>query len=757
MKKQLLTACVALCSFAANAQFWTNQNVPLLYDGYINDMEVVSSNVAWGNTWNALATTPYTQDFAKTIDGGLTWITGSIAAPAALSISNIWPIDADTCYVSMWSSPGGAIYKTTDGGGTWNQVGANMFTQPTSFANVVYFFDAANGFAMGDPSGSPLRYELYQTSNYGVTWTQVPSANIPPLTNNAEFGITNLFSAAQGRVWFGTTYGDVYRSIDGGTTWTKSASGFPAYNGTNGRQDISDIAFSDSLNGIITQTNATTTLVRKTSDGGLTWTAITPAGSFFTSDIDGVPNTTYFVSAGSNATGGFGTSFSNDGGLTWTVLDTLFSHTALDFADASTGFGGEFITGGSASGGAWKFTGTLTSGPLNDECNNATDITTMFGQTPNVVITTGPYDNTLATTGSQDPLTGFACFGEPDGLGGAPELNNTLWFTFVGDGGLYFIEAPNTCAGVTNPLIDGDSQIAIYTGTCGNWTDVACNEDGPNAVNGYYPAGLNLQTTAGTSYLMIVDGFNLNGTTLSTGEFCLNVTNLTSLACGNSQLSSGISTPNGINICADSLFSLTTDSIVAPNVAPLNGFSIIVSSNDITGSVPPFTGLLGGTGTINVGVNGSQVVNLVNDGAIFAPGVYYFTPVVYGNATGTGNITALTLDPGCTYLGSSVMVNLLAPGDPLCFTGINDANNINLSASVSYNNDNFMVNINSDRAANANISIVDVTGRLISSEKINIISGQNTKVFNASILSTGSYLIKIETAFGSTVTKLIKM
>ena len=103
------------------------------------------------------------------------------------------------------------------------------------------------------------------------------------------------------------------------------------------------------------------------------------------------------------------------------------------------------------------------------------------------------------------------------------------------------------------------------------------------------------------------------------------------------------------------------------------------------------------------------------------------------------------------------MVNLLAPGEPLCFNVINDANNINLSASVSYNNDNFMVNINSDRAANANISIVDVTGRLISSEKINIISGQNTKVFNASILSTGSYLIKIETAFGSTVTKLIKM
>lgn len=756
MKKQLLTIFVALSSLAANAQFWVNQNVSLTYDGYINDMEVVNGNVAWGNTWNATAATPYTQDFAKTIDGGATWITGSIGAPPALSISNIWPIDADTCYVSMYNSPGGAVYKTTDGGGTWFQVGANMFGQGTSFADMVYFFDAANGIAMGDPVGSPLKYEIYRTTDYGVTWTQVPGTNIPSLANNAEYGITNLFSAAQGRVWFGTTYGDVYRSIDGGINWSKSASGFPAYNGTNGRQDISDIAFSDSLTGIITQTNATTTLVRKTTDGGLTWTSITPNGTFFTSDIEGVPNTNFFVSSGSNATGGFGTSFSNDGGLSWTLLDTLFSHTALDFVDVSTGFGGEYVLAGSTAGGAWKFNGTLTSGPLNDECANATDITSMFGQTPNTVITTGPYDNTAATTGPQDPVTGFACFGEPDGQGGAPSLDNTLWFTFVGDGGLYFIEAPNTCSGVTNPLSDGDSQIAIYTGTCGNWTDVACNEDGPNATATYYPAGLNLQTTAGTTYLMVVDGFNFQGA-LSTGEFCLNVTNLTSLACGNATLSSGSSVANATNICADSLFTLTTSGITAPNTAPLNGFSIIVSSNDITGSVPPFTGLLGGTGTINVGVNGSQVVNLLNDGSIFAPGVYYFTPVSYGNASGTGNITALTLDPGCTYLGTSVMVNLLAPGDPLCLVGVSDANIINLNAYVSYSNNSFILNINSDKATTANISVVDVTGRKVSVEKFNIVSGKNTSSINASSLSSGTYLVKIETSLGSAVTKLIKM
>ena len=33
-------------------------------------------------------------------------------------------------------------------------------------------------------------------------------------------------------------------------------------------------------------------------------------------------------------------------------------------------------------------------------------------------------------------------FYEPDGNGGAPSLDNTLWFTFTGDGNTYFIEAP---------------------------------------------------------------------------------------------------------------------------------------------------------------------------------------------------------------------------------------------------------------------------------------------------------------------------
>ena len=100
--------------------------------------------------------------------------------------------------------------------------------------------------------------------------------------------ITNLFSAADGRIWFGTTYGDIYRSIDGGNNWTKTATGFPPYNTGTAEQDISDIAFSDSLHGIAVQVDAATpaVLLKQTSDGGLTWVDVIPTGTFYPNESE---------------------------------------------------------------------------------------------------------------------------------------------------------------------------------------------------------------------------------------------------------------------------------------------------------------------------------------------------------------------------------------------------------------------------------------------------------------------------------------
>jgi len=577
--------------FTATAQ-WTNQTVPFGFEGYLNDIEVVDGNTVWGNPWDGLATTPYTQAFVRTIDGGNTWSVGNIVgSPANHNISNIWPIDGNTCYVSMWinGAAGGKVYKTTNGGNTWNQVGANMFSFGTSFANIVYFYDAQHGIAGGDPVGSPLKYELYTTSDSGATWIQVPPASLPALTNAAEYGITNLFSAVQGHFWFATTYGDVYHTPDMGVTWTKSASGFAPYTTTNGRQDISDISFTDSLNGLIVQTTTTGFELRRTTDGGMTWSVVTPGGGgvFYPQEIEGVPGTTTYVSCGSNGTFGFGSSFSNDNGLTWTDLDNGLSHTSADFSDLSTGWSGEYILAGNP-GGVWKFTGVLQA-----------------------------------------------------------------------------------------------------------------------------------------------------------------------VACGSPLISHGTGSANDSLICWGDTLVFTTTGVQAPTVGTTHGFSVIVSSGDISFNNDPLNqpGILGGTGVI---IGTPPPTQLIHDGTVFPAGLYYFTPVVYGNAVGTGNITALTLDTSCTYTGASVLINLLVQGDPYCAVGIPE-NPVAGGSLEAYFNDRggMQVHLLSDDVRKASVTLVDLAGRVVTADEVTLVPGTNDFTLAVPALDKGVYLVRVSAGFDA-VRKIVR-
>jgi hypothetical protein len=171
-----------------------------------------------------------------------------------------------------------------------------------------------------------------------------------------------LFTASGDHIWFGTTYGDIYRSSDKGFTWTKHATGFPANVVSTARQDISDIAFTDAMNGIIIQvaTAGPTLYVKQTTDGGATWTDIFPAGDpLFTSDIEGIPGTSVLMSSGSSQAFGFGTSTSFDNGLTWTNLDLLQeSHTAISFADNTSGWTGRYVLATDTTMGAHYYIGS---------------------------------------------------------------------------------------------------------------------------------------------------------------------------------------------------------------------------------------------------------------------------------------------------------------------------------------------------------------------------------------------------------------
>ena len=163
--------------------------------------------------------------------------------------------------------------------------------------------------------------------------------------------------------------------------------------------------------------------------------------------------------------------------------------------------------------------------PFNNATIRPFVIAELFGGPMGAVQMAGPFDNTTATTDEADPTTGFECFGEPNGSASAPTLENTLWFSFVGDGNNYDIETSDCGGGLANYIDDGDTQMAIYQNDCGTLIPIECNEDSPNATATDFFSGVtDFDTVDGMQYLIMVDGFNLKGA-ISEGEYCINITN----------------------------------------------------------------------------------------------------------------------------------------------------------------------------------------------------------------------------------------
>jgi hypothetical protein len=141
-------------------------------------------------------------DITITHDGGETWHVQTIAA---LEDNYDWGVaatDANTVHVIGWNykKGGGNVFRSTDGGITWEREGANTYTDAASFPDAIKFFDRQNGVIFGDPQNG--YYEIYTTSDGGNNWNRVPSANIPaPLERNMVYPIIQIFVITLSGPW----------------------------------------------------------------------------------------------------------------------------------------------------------------------------------------------------------------------------------------------------------------------------------------------------------------------------------------------------------------------------------------------------------------------------------------------------------------------------------------------------------------------------------------------------------------------------
>ncbi len=314
-----------------------------------------------------------------------------------------------------------------------------------------------------------------------------------------------------------------------------------------------------------------------------------------------------------------------------------------------------------------------------DACADAADLTSLLGGADNVPQTSPMYDNTDALVDGTEPTEGFECFLEDPGT-----LENPVWYTFVGDGGTYEITTTNCGGTATGYITTGDSQIAVYEGDdCSNLTPVACNEDGSIDPD-IYASLVTLQTTPGTTYYMMVDGYDG-----AAGEFCVQFTSINLITCAD--INPGTSENLLENVCFGETTSFTIEGVVIPNdgdATNLTQFRWGVWTEDVTGTTSPFTeasffGAFGGSAT-------PYTPALVNDGASLAPGTYYMAPLVFSNAINVdGSLSGLDFSEGCVAVGTFHVVNLLPQLDALAATSasvpemVPPGNNGEASAAVS--------------------------------------------------------------------------
>jgi hypothetical protein len=229
-------------------------------------------------------------------NGGFSWTPlGDAQCSLAVGSIAIDPVNPSIIYVgtgeqnnSVDSYYGCGILRSTDGGASWTQFGADVFVSATGGARIGHIVvdRASAGSTTSTTLLASTSFGLYRSTNSGLTWkldsiANVGAANVSGLI--ADPVDSRVYYAAIGN--YGATAGrnGVFKSIDRGLTWTQLAVSF---GGTPGRIEL---AIAPSAPNVIYATvedrtpSAPTSQgllgIWRTSDAGATWTKTAAANA----------------------------------------------------------------------------------------------------------------------------------------------------------------------------------------------------------------------------------------------------------------------------------------------------------------------------------------------------------------------------------------------------------------------------------------------------------------------------------------------
>lgn len=326
----------------------------------------------------------------KTVDGGAAWLpltdaqstlfTGAVAvAPSNTSVIYAGTGEANGSALSYY---GRGVLKSTDGGTTWTLTGNSVFDRKSisqivvdpANPSIAYAAVTANGV-----NGVTTGTGIYKTVDGGTTWNNTTGAvSTTAPFNDLDIDPTNgqrLYCAVGG----GVAASGVYVSTNGGTSWALVGGGLTSGTGVGSARIAMAPSNTQVLYTSLAATNGNLLSFWTSTNGGGAWTQLSATPNYlggqaaYDSTLIVDPRNPNVVYAG-GASGGNSFIETSNGGLGWTDISTANVGTSPHARHHGIAFdaNGRLLDGN--DGGVWRLDnpapGSVVWTPINGNLQN---------------------------------------------------------------------------------------------------------------------------------------------------------------------------------------------------------------------------------------------------------------------------------------------------------------------------------------------------------------------------------------------------
>lgn len=353
--KNLLNITFVLFAITLHAQ-WQPLATNMLPDSQrVSSISVNDEFTVWAVAYYDKTPAPVPADVIPyvllTKNGGLTWMSNEIDEAQGKITQDIFSVDGNTAWITTNGLSQGTqtLYKTTDGGNTWT---AKL--EDTSAGGLVYFFDANNGIVIHGKFMST-------TNDGGETWNPLPIIDLPFEGNEDIFyrAGNNALAKHGDNLWFGTTFGRIFKSTNRGQTWEVFDTPL------DDNDVIVSTAFRNELEGILISYSklegdsivfGEDTKISLTFDGGETWEMTNTIYDFKINCMTVVPEEKITFMGATNGL----SSLSSDTTGTWEHF-SFRPYNAIEFFNAQLGWVGSGETSVSHPSAMYKWDGIVSN------------------------------------------------------------------------------------------------------------------------------------------------------------------------------------------------------------------------------------------------------------------------------------------------------------------------------------------------------------------------------------------------------------